>query len=91
MTLTIDTTPWDFLFHESWECDNLKDFIEEHNISKEEFNTVVEDICCSYDEPMSETDLNDMFRFDWESICEYFSWEEEDEDEDIEEDEECDD
>lgn len=90
MTITIDTTPWDFLFNRSWECDSLKDFIEEHNISKEDFNVVVEDICCNSDEPMSETGLNDMLRFDWESICEHFSWEEEDEDESIEEDEERD-
>ena len=69
MTITREISPYEFLMHDSWECESLKNEIYAADIDSDDFDAYVEEVI---GEECSETSLNDFFRFNEDGILEYF-------------------
>lgn len=66
MQIYSEISPYEFLMNRSWECDSLKDAINNAGISDLDFDDVVEEMLAL--NIISETGLNDFFRFNEEQI-----------------------
>ena len=66
MTIKYETEPIDFLRDDSWECDDLYDYIVNSN-KEDEFNALIEDI---FPNGATQTELNDYCRFECQTIRE---------------------
>lgn len=66
MQIYREVSPYQFLMNDSWECDDLKSKIEEAGVSDLDFDSVVEEYFS--EASVSETKLNDFFRFEAETL-----------------------
>lgn len=66
MQVYSEISPYEFLMDRSWECDSLKAAINNAGISDLDFDDVVEEMLAL--NIISETGLNDFFRFNEEQI-----------------------
>ena len=76
-----NTTAWDFLYGESWECDNLKNAIQSALCDgkksaelEQKLNAYIDDVFL--DEHVSRTSLNDFLRFYYDDILKAIGLEE---------------
>lgn len=68
MKIIIETTPYDFLKNDSWECEYLAEIIDKHDC-KDSFNTCVEEYFNG--QIPSKTELNDFMRFNLDEILDW--------------------